>query len=436
MNALCIIATSGYFRHIRSTVQSAIKHLQFDHVFLALPPHLESAGWHVLVEKMLPEEVHFSTHIIDDRSVTLNMLHGASENISGWVFVCHDSATISTGIDTDNMPDNVAMFHSGFLSVCMEETSMYKIGDIYPQISQKLQRCIDGNMFSGSFFGYRASALQKIDICDVKNENLESSRDEWLLAWHMLNNGYSDCYLEAITHIQRTNTATYEARSNGRKRRWAKACEELDKNYPSSNRYWQNWDRATGVEKVEDFWLKDKNQHPRRGHLYSVLLDRVVPTVPDVDLLDVGCGICLDKPALEEMGFCYHGSDVTKEMLKRAKEKHPNVDVFWDDIIHSDIQDRLWPAVICSAVIPHLPISQIPSAISNLWRITKTCLIVRVFGVDIHKTDETLIMGGYVYQQLTEKTWTGYFNALNARAMEIAVGSEESKDVRIYMLWR
>jgi 2-polyprenyl-3-methyl-5-hydroxy-6-metoxy-1,4-benzoquinol methylase len=418
---------------VRTAALSALKYFDFDRICIALASKFIDAGWHDLIKKVVPGAVSLSMHSSDERFAALNMVRDAAVNTDGWVCFCRDDAMVISGVDMGGISERCGMFHSEFVSVCTKDTDMHRSFDTYLQTGHEIQRRIDAVSALGSFFGYRAEALRDFhtEALDLPEVDI---RDEWLLGWHVLDNGWEDCYIERATHVQRTDIDPHGAR-HLRQKCWAAACNQLEKNKTHSDRYWQNWDQQSGVAKVENFWLQDRSQRHRRDHLYSTLTEHVVPRAAGADLLDVGCGICFDKVPLEEMGFKYHGADVTDEMLRRARAKHKNVDVFYYDLL-SSTPDRRWPVVLCSAVLPHLPLDKIEPAIDNLWSMTEKCLVVRVFGADLHGEDVTLIQGGYIYQQLTEKTWSRYFEALNARKMECVSGLEQSKDIRIYVLWR
>lgn len=88
---------------------------------------------------------------------------------------------------------------------------------------------------------------------------------------------------------------------------------------------------------------------------------------PNSKVLDVGCGSGRDLAALRSRGHDCYGIDGTAEFVELAQEVHPELA---GRITHAVLPDCELPfsgefdAVLCSAVLMHLPIDQLaPSAI-------------------------------------------------------------------------
>jgi SAM-dependent methyltransferase len=88
---------------------------------------------------------------------------------------------------------------------------------------------------------------------------------------------------------------------------------------------------------------------------------------PNSKILDVGCGSGRDLVALSALGHDCYGIDGTAEFVQLAQELHPELA---GRIAHAALPDCERPfggkfdAVLCSAVLMHLPVDQlVPSAI-------------------------------------------------------------------------
>jgi SAM-dependent methyltransferase len=88
---------------------------------------------------------------------------------------------------------------------------------------------------------------------------------------------------------------------------------------------------------------------------------------PNSKILDIGCGSGRDLVSLSALGHDCYGVDGTAEFVELAQEVHPELA---GRITHAVLPDCELPfsgefdAVLCSAVLMHLPIDQLaPSAI-------------------------------------------------------------------------
>lgn len=76
-------------------------------------------------------------------------------------------------------------------------------------------------------------------------------------------------------------------------------------------------------------------------------------------LLDIGCGSGRDTMALHESGYQAYGLDGSKEFIRLAKERYPELR---ERFHHGSIPDEgtitdsiAWDGIICSAVLQHIP---------------------------------------------------------------------------------
>ena len=227
---------------------------------------------------------------------------------------------------------------------------------------------------------------------------------------------------------------------------WAMVVSQLESQFcpdESKGRWWQNWDVPVRRLEVEDYWRDDPDQVLRREQLY-IPIRKVASQMGagklEVILLDHGSGPGLDKEEFEKIGFTYVGADITPDMIARARERYPKAMFYQDDVLRSQFPDRHWPLVVNSAVLPHLPREKIPVAVSELWRIARQCLVIKLFGVEAEgKSDNVSILKGFIYNRLREETWRQIITDGCAGAVKIDWHRDMKRacaDVVVATVWR
>jgi|CXWL01.1.fsa_nt_gi ubiquinone/menaquinone biosynthesis C-methylase UbiE len=68
----------------------------------------------------------------------------------------------------------------------------------------------------------------------------------------------------------------------------------------------------------------ENSNNKNRSHFYSLLGD--LPFVPKATILDLACGDGLDANHYKENGFEVMGIDASKELVRIARGKYPNID--------------------------------------------------------------------------------------------------------------
>ncbi len=92
-------------------------------------------------------------------------------------------------------------------------------------------------------------------------------------------------------------------------------------------------------------------------------------------VLDIGCGSGRDLAVLYKLGYDCYGIDPTPQFVEIAQEIHPELK---DRIVQGALPDLSVPfegefdGVLCSAVLMHIEVGQLPSAAQAI----KTCLKV------------------------------------------------------------
>jgi SAM-dependent methyltransferase len=88
--------------------------------------------------------------------------------------------------------------------------------------------------------------------------------------------------------------------------------------------------------------------------------------------LDVGCGSGRDLAYLQGSGFKIEGLDAVPEFIAHIKNTSPSIKVHLDQLPKlQTIPDNQFDNVLVSAVLMHLPASELIEAVMNLLRITK-----------------------------------------------------------------
>lgn len=105
----------------------------------------------------------------------------------------------------------------------------------------------------------------------------------------------------------------------------------------------------------------------RPEYLYK-LIDRFF--IKGTSCADVGCGIGRDADWLSQQGYVVTGIDAANSMLEEARVHYP-ASRFNDSLpLLMAVPSTAFGNVLCSAVMMHLHIDQIPLAVTNLLRIT------------------------------------------------------------------
>lgn len=144
--------------------------------------------------------------------------------------------------------------------------------------------------------------------------------------------------------------------------------------------YWQ--------EKAElDFMRDDPDEanHPirvRMGKEAERVAEPVLFTGGIPKVLDAGCGTAIDYTRLVELGFRYQGLDPIPRFIDRAIDLYPEIRILQARVWDIPCEDNIFDVVWCKGVVQHLPPGTYPEALEELWRVTKTLLMVstnRVF---------------------------------------------------------
>jgi len=138
------------------------------------------------------------------------------------------------------------------------------------------------------------------------------------------------------------------------------------------NRKWQNWNSDEIVNCLEKDWGENLIQ---RKTLHRVLKD--LKEKHDLKTLhDVGGGTAVSYPFLLGCGYDYRMSDITPEMVEKAKEKFPEINVEVKDILDLTEEDKT-DVVLSQDVLLHVP-SPIQPYLATMWWATGKVLVLKL----------------------------------------------------------
>ena len=160
----------------------------------------------------------------------------------------------------------------------------------------------------------------------------------------------------------------------------------LDPYGPSALRLlpWEKyWEEQTDLDFMRDD--PDEVNHPirvRMGKEAERVADRELLANVYPSVLDVGCGTAIDYPRLVKLGFEYWAVEPIPKFIDRARELYPEIRVLQERVWDIPFKDDKFDVTWCKGVVQHLPPGTYPEALDELWRVTKTLLMVstnRVF---------------------------------------------------------
>lgn len=101
---------------------------------------------------------------------------------------------------------------------------------------------------------------------------------------------------------------------------------------------------------------------------------------PDAKILDIGSGAGRDTRYFFEKGFTVTGIDFSKEMIRKAKERSPDIEFQEMDFENIDFPDAFFDVVWANASLHHVPKRSLPPILKNIHRVLKPngCFFLRV----------------------------------------------------------
>jgi len=88
-------------------------------------------------------------------------------------------------------------------------------------------------------------------------------------------------------------------------------------------------------------------------------------------ILDVGCGVGVDSGYMVSKGFEIIGVDLSKEMLRLAKQRFPQIEFKLADIRKLDFPLNSFNGILASCSLIHIPKKDFPQTLKNFYRMLK-----------------------------------------------------------------
>lgn len=102
----------------------------------------------------------------------------------------------------------------------------------------------------------------------------------------------------------------------------------------------------------------------------SEYIDEFLALLPkNAKILDVGCGVGVDAGYMASEGLEVIGIDLSKEMLKLARQKFPQIDFRQQDIRKLDFPPNSFDGILASCSLIHIPKKDVPALLKRFYQI-------------------------------------------------------------------
>jgi len=108
------------------------------------------------------------------------------------------------------------------------------------------------------------------------------------------------------------------------------------------------------------------------------------------DILDVGCGIGVDTNYIQSNGFKVIGVDLSKNMLKLAKRKFPEIDFRIEDMRKLQFESNSFDGIFVAYSLIHISKKEVFNVVKQLYHFLKSDGII-YFAVQEGKSEELFI---------------------------------------------
>lgn len=157
-------------------------------------------------------------------------------------------------------------------------------------------------------------------------------------------------------------------------------------------------------------------------------IDIFLENLDGKNILDVGCGNGKDCKYIYEQGFVINGIDLSKEMLKIAKEKVSQCKFEIMDIANLSYVENSYDGIISNCSLFHIPIEEVPKTLKSFKNILKPngkLLLILQEGNGERMVEEPYRPGVFIYMNYFSMDTIQ--NLLNGNGFEISyVEREES----------
>ncbi|MEA3430918.1 MAG: methyltransferase domain-containing protein [Nanoarchaeota archaeon] len=123
----------------------------------------------------------------------------------------------------------------------------------------------------------------------------------------------------------------------------------------------------------------------------SEYIDKFLVLLPkNAKVLDLGCGAGIDAGYMTSKGFEVIGIDLSKEMLRLAKQKFPKIDFRQQDSRDIDFHANTFEGILAACSLIHITKKDVPALLKKLYQILKKDGTIYV-GLQEGKSEEIFI---------------------------------------------
>ena len=152
----------------------------------------------------------------------------------------------------------------------------------------------------------------------------------------------------------------------------------------------------------------------------SEYIDEFLSLIPkNGKILDVGCGTGVDAGYMQSKGFEVIGIDLSKEMLKLAKERFPQIDFKLADIRKLEFTSNSFNGILASCSLIHIPKDDVRQTLKKFHEILKNNGIIyialqggkseEIFIDEPFKPNEKLFLNVFSLEEIRNLLiWTGF----------------------------
>jgi len=163
-------------------------------------------------------------------------------------------------------------------------------------------------------------------------------------------------------------------------------------------------------------------------------------------ILDAGCGIGTDAGYLKQMGHRVSGLDLSGKMLDIARQNHPGVEYFWQDLRHPDFPDQSFDGILGSFSLIHLRKDDVIPTLQRYNRLLKPSGLLflalqsgrsqEIFLTEPFKPDETTFLNIISTDEAQHILQRSGFKTILTRQRPPDGNSKEFDFIKLFVLAR
>lgn len=163
-------------------------------------------------------------------------------------------------------------------------------------------------------------------------------------------------------------------------------------------------------------------------------------------ILDAGCGIGTDAGYLKQMGHQVSGIDLSEQMLNIARQNHPRVEFFLQDMRHPDFPSHSFGGILASFSLIHLRKDDVIPTLKRYSSLLKPSGLLflalqsgrsqEIFLEEPFKPDETTFLNVISEDEVQHIFQRTGFNSILTRRRQPDSNSKEFDFIKLFVLAR